>query len=335
VALGERPANASSFAELVFEIIQLERVERNKPTRPGFPSYTKASFELPEPVDFESAELARAAAEHDAQVSAQLEALAFLARKEATCFQRLDNVRTYCAIIEACADGSKPRLDILPRTHAWNAVDGAFGIQRRLIRHPDEDRLYAVVMDRDAISLRTLRVEWGQPDSGASRPALVADSAATVVEPVRQRLVRKRDRWVLLWSATANGPVHDTPVVVPAPALTPEEFLDRLYAAYEAELRSRVWRWRKAGTLADAHLFVSFNSFGGETVMAGPNDRGHIDPLIVSFPRVKEVVHGKTQKGWLPVVVSNVRYAGVRWMSLRAHAGGGGRPPDLNEARKG
>jgi hypothetical protein len=293
----------------------------------------KASFELPEPVVFESAELAHAAAEHDAQVSAQLEAVAFLASKEASSFERLDKARTYYAVIDARADRSKPRLDVLPRTHVWNAADGMFGIQRKLIVDPPVDRLYVVVMDRDAISVRTLRVEWGHRDSGATRPTLVADSPAAVVEPVRQRLVRKGDGWLLRWNATDDARAHDAPVAVPALAATPEEFLDRLYAAYEPELRSRVWRWRKAGTLADAHLFVSFNGFGGETVMAGPNDRGRIDPMLVYFPRVKEVVHGKTLPGWLPVVVSNVRFTGVRWVSLRADAGVGGRPPDLTEAR--
>jgi hypothetical protein len=297
------------------------------------PCYAKASFELPEPIDFESAELAHAGAEHDAIVDNQLESLMFMARKESSCFEPLDNAHDYCAVIDARVDRDKPRVAVVPRTHAWEAADGAYAVQRKLIEEPGDDRMYVLVMDRDAISLRTLRVERKRPGSNVARATLVTDTSAAVVEPIRQRLVRSGDGWVLRWRATEDAPTRDTPVAVPERAATPEEFLDRLYARYEQELRVRVWRWRKDGRLADAYLYVSFNRFGGESVRAGPNDRSHMEPLLTYFPRVKEIVFGKTPPGWLPVVVSRVQFAGVRWMSLRVDESAGDRPQDVTEPR--
>ena len=297
------------------------------------PCYAKASFELPGPIAFDSVELARAGAEHDVIVDNQLETLMFLARREPGCFEPLDNAHRHCGVIDTRVDKCKPRVFIVARAQAWEVADGAYGVQRKLIEDPGHDRMYVVVMDRDAISLRTVGVD-GKRRGTPARPALIADKSAMVVEPARQRLVRSAEGWVMQWRATEDTPACDTPVSVPERAATPEEFLDRLYARYEHELRARVWRWRKEGRLADAHLYVSFNRFGGESIMAGPNDRRFIEPLLTCFPRVKEVAFGRTPPGWLPVVVSRVQFAGVRWLSLRADENGAERPQDVTEPRE-
>jgi hypothetical protein len=77
-----------------------------------------------------------------------------------------------------------------------------------------------------------------------------------------------------------------------------------------------------------------FNRFSGEGAFVGSAMGARVVGLVLEFPRIRAVLDAPWPKGWLPVLVTCVRYAGIRWIPLRADAAAAPRPEDVTELRR-
>jgi hypothetical protein len=186
---------------------------------------------------------------------------------------------------------------------------------------------------RGIVSLTALRLRREPLANGKQRCALEVDRPVIVTEPLRQRSVRQGDEWVVAWRVTLEGPLHVSRTPAAPPTGTPAQLVDALFAEHRDKLLAEAWadRARNGGSLEQGWPVVMFNRVCGESALVGNAGVARALEMATRYPRVREVLDAPWPRGWLLVYVDAVRYAGIRWIPLRADAAVEGRPEDVTE----
>jgi hypothetical protein len=106
-----------------------------------------------------------------------------------------------------------------------------------------------------------------------------------------------------------------------------------MFAEHRDKLLAEAWaeRARSGGPFERGWPAVLFNRLSGESAIVGDAQAARAVEMACEFPRIRAELDAPWPRGWLPVLVHGVRYAGIRWIPLRADAGAGARPQDITE----
>lgn len=293
-----------------------------------------ASCQVPTPVAFEGPEIEDAVREHEALVRAHLPAVEFAVRREVDLPDELNFMDDWCVQLFSRGGSEPPLIHCCKRASAAHGYRRFFGIARRLVmKRPCLEGMYLLVHARGLVSLTVLRLHREPLPSGKQRCALVVERPAIVAEPLRQRSVREGDEWVVAWRVGLAGPLHVSRTPAEPPTGTPAQLVDAMFAEHRDKLLAETWteRARSGGPFERSWPAVMFNRLSGESTMVADAQAARAVGLAYEFPRVRAALDAPWPRGWLPVLVSGVRWAGIRWIPLRADAAAGARPEDVTE----
>jgi hypothetical protein len=292
------------------------------------------SCQVPTPVAFGGPEVEDAVREHGALVQAHLPAVEFAVRRSVELPAEFNFMDDWCVQLFSRGGSAPPLIHCCRRASAAHGYRRFFGLARQLVIKPRcFEGMYLLVHARGLVSLTALRLRREPLANGKERCALEADRPAIVVEPLRQHSVRQGDEWVVGWRVTREGPLHVSRTPAAPPTDTPAQLVDAMFAEYRDELLADAWaeRARNGGSLEQSWPVVLFNRLSGESAMVGSAQIGRTLEMVTRYPRVRAVLDAPWPRGWLPVLVDGIRYAGLRWIPLRADAGAGARPEDVTE----
>jgi hypothetical protein len=293
------------------------------------------AFEMP-PLRCPRSELAEVLARHEAIVRARLQGLTFLARMQPVWKDPFDRMYRYALAIEA--RGSSVSAPIIGDCFEIARRFAAFrSIAHRLAEFRGHERMYVVVADDDAVSVRELDllVLEGAGRSVRRQLVLVRDDA--IFEPVRQSLEQDGQAWIRRHRATASSPRHEERLVVGPPASSKEECLDRLLAACEERLRECIDYAQEMGRLLAEAIFWCGpgNRFGPHAHALVYERRDWPEDLFEHWPQCDLALREPWPPGWAPVFVTRGALAGIRWISVASEPSEHPRPASVTEWKAG
>ncbi len=294
-----------------------------------------SAIELPAAVTFPREPFAAELARHEALVREQLGALAFLARQPSgDILGPYDCVHGFVGEIDARGNGA-PGLHVIHRAVAAHVFADILGVRHRLQIKPEPGLLEIIVRTDDLVSMHVARVEETARGKKAVTRSLVLEAAAVVFEPTRQEHARVAERIAIRWQAAAGGEVHEAVTTAPAPARSPVEATDRLFALRADRIRRAVWGGGRGEPLSEGFLWYSYTRTGGESALRVDYRRGDVLGVLQAFPDIRRALGAHRAYGdWYPVVVDSVRHAGLRWLPMRAGLGESTRPDTVDEVNR-
>jgi hypothetical protein len=167
---------------------------------------------------------------------------------------------------------------------------------------------------------------------GRVRRELVLERKVVAFEPTRHHVERNGSAWVRWWQATATSPVHEERFALRPAARTEEEYIDRLFAVAEPELRQVAANAQaRDRPLEQILLWASPRSeHGGAHALVFAARRSGWLEYVERYPQLKAVVDRPWPRGWLPVFVPcdtrdevsgpTAPFAGIRWVAVRDDA---------------
>jgi hypothetical protein len=296
--------------------------------------FLRPVFEVPEPIAFPSEPFAEELERHRALVREDIDGLAFQARMPA---DELGDEPFYTCkrIGEIVVVGTKVQSAyILGRADLAAPYEKQLGIRRRLQSQADDGCLEVIVRGDGLVSLHVtrLRVTHGPKDT-VSRRFELDESAPVIIEPTRQEHARWQGKTIVYWQAKAGAEIHRAETTAPEAASSIAEAVDRQVAYRHEEVRRAAWESRDLGS---GFVLVSVNRLSGDIVLPADHRSAGLFGLLEGFPGIRGAValHHDYQS-WFPVVVHGVRYAGLRWIPMRAGLDEATRPPNRDEALTG
>ena len=290
-------------------------------------------FEVPEPIAFPREPFVQELERHRALVREHLGELAFQARAPTdVCGPFFDLSRD---IGEIFVRGTRVKsVYVLERAHLAAPYDKQFGVRRRLQSRAQDGCLEVLVRDDDLVSLHVtrLREEHG-PKGAVSRFFELDESAPAIVEPTRQEHARWRGKTVVHWQAKAGGEIHRAETSAPEPARSIGDAVDRHMAYRLEEIRRAAWGSRH---LEAGYVLVFVIRSSGDAVVLADHKTSAWLGVLHELPAIRRAIAlHHDYRCWFPVVVDGVRYAGLRWLPMRAGLDESSRPPGVDEVPVG
>lgn len=274
-------------------------------------------------------------ARHEALLRAHLQVLTFLARRkfDHRLFVTIDE---YAAEIDARGKAA-PRLAFRERTEMATSYADVASVAHRLAASPGRERVPVVVIDDYAVSVRRLDVWIQYTGERRKHRELMLEDGPVTFEPVRQHVEQQGDTWVRRWRSRASSPVREERFTLRPPASSPEECLDRLFAACQERLRERIAHARKMGWPMDQPIF-----WCGPGERFGPYARTVAyqrdfwpEDLFEFWPQCDLVLRKPWTPGWHPVLVTRKPIGGIRWIALEPGVDERTRPASVTEWKAG
>jgi hypothetical protein len=284
----------------------------------GREGFSCASFEFPHLVcprdEFEEI-LAR----HEGLIRARLQAILFMVRREERrYFPKFDNIHFAAAEIDAHRTLPVPRVLVRNRVVVGNRFSDFSSIAWRLGRHPGRLRMPVVVLDENVVSLHFAELRSEKLPNGTVHRELVLAPDSAIFEPVRQEANHDGSSWIRYWRATASSPPHKERIVLRPPAATRDEYLDRLFAVCEEQLRKYIASRETGGSVGQLLMCVSPSEKAGPCVVSMANKRADWLEFVDCYPGIHLALQRPWPKGWVPVLVQReVSFAGLRWIATR------------------
>ena len=307
--------------------------------RAGFPC---GSFEFPV-IACPRAEFERDLARHEAVVRTHLPALLFLARKneKSTSREPLDWIDMCAGEIDATRAPQPPRVSVRCRIDMERRFKDFLVVERGLTAGPGPGRLLVAVVDEDIVSVWKLDLRTVKLDGGRVQRELVLEREVVAFEPTRHHLERNGSAYIRWWQATATAPVHEERFALRPAAATEEEYIDRLFAVAEPDLRQVAANAQARGRGVEQLLLMACprHDYGGAHALVYSARRSGWLEEIERYPKLKAVVDRPWPPGWVPVLVSHETFAGIRWGGGSRRRGSRGAPgrgdglPDVEHAK--
>lgn len=188
---------------------------KERPGRAG-PPYSCLAFEYPL-IPYPSGPFRAVLARHEALLRTHLPGVPFALRKRRGSSAPSEAPDAYVAVIGTSEESPIPRLVVEDASLTQHAFREYLGIARRLSLPPGAGRMYVIVADADAVSIRTL--DGVDPDDDVT------------FEPRRDQLDRYGDILIQAWRPTASSRWRERRLALPRPAASREEYLARLLTA--------------------------------------------------------------------------------------------------------
>jgi hypothetical protein len=297
-------------------------------------AFTRHRFEVPEPIAFPREPFAEVLERHRAIVRAHLDALTFQCRTPADGLDAFFGMRSSAATIALWRDQVRV-ADVFERAFVARQYESIFAVRRRMqARRDDDDSLDVVVRSDDAVSLHVARLETRHGPRGTMERRLVLDETTPpIVEPARQEQAHHDGKTIVYWQATAGGAVRRAVTTAPERARSVGEIVDRLLELRLDDARRAQWELSRLGA---GYVLIFNNRLGGEAVIPAAHRVAGWLGILDDFPRVaRAVARHRRYRDWFPVVVDGVRYAGVRWLPMRADVDPATRPENVDEVKQG
>jgi hypothetical protein len=286
--------------------------------RAGFPC---GSFEFPL-IACPRADFERNLARHEAIVRTHLPVLYFLARKSerATRREPLDWIDMCAGEIDATRAPEPPRVSVGDRIDVVRRFHDFLVVERGLSHGPGG--LLVAVADEDVVSVWQLDLRTAKLAGGRVQRELVLEREVVAFEPIRHHVERNASAWIRWWQATATSPVHEERFELRRSARTEEEYIDRLFAVAEPELRRVAADAQARGRPLDQVLLTSCprSEHGGALALVFAARRTGWVEHVERYPKLNVVVDRPWPPGWLPVFVTRETFAGIRWVAVRDDA---------------
>jgi hypothetical protein len=281
-------------------------------------------------------EFADVLARHEAAIRAQLPGILFLARKERHFKEPFDWIEQCAAEIDLHGGSAPLRLVVRSGVFTLRRFRSFLSIHHGGFGYPGHRRMRVVVVDEDAVSMHKLELITEQLPGGAMRRELALVRDVVRYEPVRQEVRQDGPTaWTRTWRATASSPVHEERIVLRPPAATGEEYLDRLFAACERQLRRRVATALQDGIRLNQLLLwltPPGDEWGACANVAARTRAGWLE-FVERWPQAVPVVQRPWPRGWVPVLVTRGQwgFGGIRWLAATPDADPSARPPATSE----
>lgn len=297
-----------------------EMILKERDARAGAP-YSCLAFEYPL-IAYPRGPFRRVLARHEALLRTHLPGLPFALRKRrGSAGAPLQAPDAYVAVIGTSDQSPIPRLVVEDASLTQHAFREYLSIARRLSLPPGPGRMYVIVADADAVSVRTL--DGVDPDDDVT------------FEPRRQQLDRYGDILIQGWRAAASSRLRERRVAMPRPAASREEYLARLLTASEEVLRARLAQHLERGGPRRTLLVVQPSSELGARVTIVSVDREGWHDTLECFPKSERLIASHRPASWLPVFVSQGDFGGIRWLAFGPEADRAPRPPEVTEWHHG
>jgi hypothetical protein len=294
--------------------------------RDGFPC---GSFEFPL-IACPRAEFELSLARHEALVRTHLPALLFLARKneKSTWREPLDWIFMCAGEIDATRAPQPPRVSVHNRVDLERRFHDFLVVERGLSRGPGRACLPVAVVDEDIVSVWKLDLRTVRLDGGRVQRELVLEREVLAFEPLRHHVERNGSACIRQWQATATAPVHEERFELQPAAATEEEYIDRLFAVAEPELRQVAASAEAQGRGVEQLLLMACarGEHGGANALVYSARRSGWLEEIERYPKFNAIVDRPWPPGWVPVLVANRAFAGIRWVAVHEDAAPEARP---------
>jgi hypothetical protein len=320
---------------LMLEDLSREDAGPSAPSEePARAAFSCAAFEIPEPIAFPGEALSGELEHHGAIVREQLDGLWFQVRKPADddAVGPFDGVGWLVA--EVVVRNAKATVaSVLNRAQLANDYEKILAVRRRLQRVGEAGCLEVIVRGEDAVSLHVTRLREGQgPKGTVSRVFEVDESVPALVEPTRQEHARYGGKTVVYWQAKMGSEVYRAVTSAPEPPRSIAEAVDRYVAFHLEDVRRAVWDSRELGA---TFALVGANRLGGEHVLVVDHMAARWVDLLADFPASREAIERHREyRDWFPVLLHAVRFAGVRWLPMRAGVDESTRPKNVDESSR-
>jgi hypothetical protein len=292
--------------------------------------FLRPVFEVPEPITFPREPFVEELEQHRALVREHIDGLWFQVRLPA---DDLDDVpfSTVRNIGEILVVGTNVQsAHVLGRVDLAARYEKQLGIRRRLQSHAESRCLEVIINGDSLVSLHLTRLrETHGPKDTVSRRFELDESAPVIIEPTRQEHARWRGKTVVYWQAKAGAEIHRAETTAPEAASSIAEAVDRQVAYRHEEVRRAAW---ESWDLGSGFVLVSVNRLSGDSVLQADHVSAARFGVLEGFPGIRRAVAlHQDYKSWFPVVVHGVRYAGLRWIPMRAGLDEASRPPNFDE----
>ena len=199
-------------------------------------------------------------------------------------------------------------------------------------RSPDKGTLDILVRTDDLVSLHRTRLSTTPLGKTAARRTFVIDPTPLVVEPTRQEHARAPGRTRGFWQAPVGGRLHEAVTTAPEPARSNAEVVDRVVEHRLEDIRRAIWQASRSYREYEGYVWLTLNRISGEGLHTVDFLRGGIIDILSQYPNIQRALHRhRPYRDWHPVVVDGVRYAGLRWLPMRAGVDESTRPPSEDE----
>jgi hypothetical protein len=170
----------------------------------------------------------------------------------------------------------------------------------------------------------------GIPSEGAPRLDVVERDR--VVEPIRQKHRESGAFTVTRWVGPDKEPRYAW-VRTPEEPKSDDEAVDRLFALYEVDVRRLAWEAGRYGGLSRFFLSISGTEFLGDS--ARLLKREGLEAVTVRHPAIRRAIEANEDPRRVPVYIYMGRFAGLRWLELRADDGARERRDEVVERPAG
>jgi hypothetical protein len=301
--------------------------------RAGFPC---GSFEFPL-IACPRAEFADSLARHEDIVRRHASALLFLARKDesSTLLHPLDDIESCAGQIDARCARQPTRVSVHHRLELARRFHDFLVVEQRLLHGLGPGCMLVVVVDDDIVSVWKLDLRTVMLDRGGVRRELVLERDVVAFEPIKHHVERNGSAYIRWWRASATAPMHEERFELRPAAATEEEYLDRLFSVAEPELRqvAAIEQARAGGVQQLLLIACSRSEHGGAIAMAYSGGRSWWIDEVAMYPKLKAVIDRPWPLGWVPVLVGNKSFSGIRWVAVRDDAAPEARPGAATDFR--
>ena len=230
--------------------------------------------------------------------------------------------------IDATRAPEPPRVSVRDRIDVERRFHDFLVVERGLSRGPGPGCLLVAVADEDIVSVWQLDLRTEKLAGGRVQRELVLERDVVAFEPIRHHVERNGSAWIRWWQATATSPVHEERFELSPAARTEEEYIDRLFAVAEPELRQVAANAQARGRSLEQILLTACprSEHGGALALVFAARRSGWLEHVERYPQLKAVVDRPWPRGWLPVFVTRDTFAGIRWVAVRDDAESEGVP---------